>query len=173
MGKEAFIIVEPGFEDLTTEVFVFDTLEAMNHQLEIQSFGNLDVDLETYHGILVDAKFLPKKFNGCTPYVYVVNPYGQRNQSAMMEAHWEKVKGDPDVVALTIEELLNEKTFEFDNANVPVTIDDVQLFFGQKLQKVLSVPEEHIDEEMIERVKLLDKELNIHKDKLKERTHEV
>lgn len=173
MSKEVFLIVEPGYDDLTTEISVYDTLEKMNHQLAIQSFGNLDDEIEVYHGILVDAKFLPRKFNGCTPYLYVTNPLGARRSEVMLEAHWEKLKGDPEVVALAVEELLNEKTFEFDNGNVEVTIDDVQLFFGQQLQKVLSVPEDHLDEEMIERVELLGKELDIYKDKLKGRTHEA
>lgn len=152
MAKEVFLIVNDSYTGVATDVVEFNSLEETNLQLGIISFGNLDDDILILHGVFAPATFIPENFKGCTPYIFIRNPAGKNNKIAATEAHFEKSKCDPDVVALTIEELLKEKSYNFDNMNIEVTIDDVQLFFGHELEKILCVPDDHVDEELIERV---------------------
>ena len=127
----------------------------MNLQLATLSFGNLDEEIQIFHGVLTPASFIPEDFKGCTLYVYIRNPAGEIHQGAKGEAHFEKSKCDPDVLAITIQELLSEKSYRFNAMHLIVNISDVQLFFGHELDKILSVPEDHLDEELIERVSKL------------------
>lgn len=175
MSKEVFLLVNDEYEGLATDVCVFDTLDELNLQLSSDSFGNTteEDDLQVFHGRLVSARFIPASFKGSTPYVFIPNPLGRTHIAAATEAHWEKVKGDPEVVALLIAELLKEKTYKFDNHNCYVGIDDVYLFFGYNMQKVLYVPDDHIDDEVVERVTDLAKTLDAHNEKLKEGIYET
>lgn len=173
MTKEVFLLVNDDYGALATEVCRFDSLEELNGQLAIDSYGNLDDELKPYHGVLVPATFIPNSFKGATPYIYIPNPLGVTNIAAANEAHFEKIGGDPATVAMLIAELLTEKTYKFDNANCDVTIQDVFLFFGHKLAKVLQIPEDHLDEEIIDRVSNLTDSIDEHNKKLKEGKYEI
>ncbi len=173
MGKEVFLLVNDEDTSISIEVCQFDSLKELNTQLAIDSYGNIDEDLRIYHGILIPATFIPKNFEGATPYVYIPNPLGRINISAANEAHFEKIKGDPKVVATLITELLKEKTYRFNNGNYKVTIQDTFLFFGYGLSKVLTVPEEHLDEEIIDRVSKLTNSITTQNKKLEEGIYET
>ena len=155
MVKETFLVVNDSYLDMSSEIIKCDSLIEANLQLATLSFGNLDDEIKIFHGVLTSATFIPEDFKGCTPYIYIRNPASDVYKAVENEAYFERSKCDPDIVALTIQELLSEKTYKFNNMHYDVNIDDVQLFFGHELEKVLNVPEDHLDEELIDRVSKL------------------
>jgi hypothetical protein len=78
MSDEVFIMtINEDLDDTTTEIFIYQSLEACNFGLGEASWGNLDEDnIRVYHGILTDATFIPEDFKGCTPYITLKNPEG-------------------------------------------------------------------------------------------------
>lgn len=175
MTTETFLLVNSTYvgSENGVEVMAYDTLEELNGQLENESFGEIEEDeIQVFHGVLVDARFIPSTFNGSTPYIYITNPLGEHVSGFAAEAHFEKASGDPEAVALTIQELLEEKTFNFNNRNHEVTIDHVRLFFGYKMQTVMAVPDSHIDEEVIDRVGALVASMEEKSKLLKEKSNE-
>lgn len=170
-AKEVFLLVNDSYAGVATEVTEFNSLEEMNLQLATISFGNLDDELQVFHGVFAPATFIPDDFKGCTPYIFIRNPAGKVNKIAEDEAHFEKSKCDPDDVVSTIQELLSEGSYKFDNLNTEVTINDVKLFFGHELDKVLYVPEDHVDEELIDRVSKFAEAIIEQDKKFKEGAH--
>ena len=174
MSEELFLLIDnEEYSGVVTEVQEFKSLEMLNAQLNIDSFNNLDDELKILHGKKVNARFIPNSFNGCTPYIYIRNPLEKTKSLFTDEAHIEKVTGDPEVVTLTIEELLKEKTYKFNCLETKVTIDDVYLFFGHELSKVLYVPQENIDEELLDRVNKLTESISNESKKLDEGNYEM
>ena len=169
MSDEIFLLVNDTFEGIATTVSTYATIEELNYQLKIDTYGDLEEDAAVvYQGTMVPATFIPYNFQGVTPYIYIPNPLGITDVSVSTEAHFEKVKGDSEEIAMTIEELIREKTFQFDNGNAEVCINDVRIFLGVELSKVLQVPEEHIDEEMIDRIGKLVSSMNDYNKKLED-----
>lgn len=173
MAKEVFLLVNDEYTGVATEVCEFEELSDLNTQLETDSYGDLDAELKVFHGVIVPAKFLPDDLDSIKPFVYIPNPLGKTNIAAANEAHFERVSGGADGIAFLVQELLQEESFKFDNGNEPVTIDNVFLFFGHRLQKVLHVPETHIDEEIIERVSELADSVMKHTKQLEEGNYET
>jgi len=177
MRNEVFLItVNEDLEDVATEVFIFKQLETCNFKLSDISWGNLDDDnIRVYHGILVTANFIPENFKGCTPYIMIKNPEGDVYPELANEHMFKKITANSSTVATTIQTLLDDDDlFAYGNYThqlVP-TIEDVQLFFGQKYSPIFQIAEETIDEEIIDRLSNLLLEFNYEKNYNEESNNE-
>jgi len=157
MSNEVFIMtINEDLDDTTTEVFIYQSLEACNFGLGEASWGNLDEDnIRVYHGILTDATFIPEDFKGCTPYITLKNPEGLHIIALEDECIFEKMPTDAVIVVNRIQELLrDEKLFTKlkDSRGVMPTIEDIKIFYGQRQTAILQISEENLDDEVIFRL---------------------
>lgn len=155
LSKETFIVVsEASGEELAKDLYICDSLEEVNDQLEDLTFANLDPENnKTYHGVLISGHTIPDSFQGCTPYIIVKNPERYEISVLENEAMFLKESCSPDKVAETITNILNGDNI-FDNDSTPITIDDVFIFLGRELIPVLQIVESAIfhDEEFCDRI---------------------
>jgi len=168
-----FILTEYENTQSTTELYVFDSLQELNDYLAVESINVSNMDTyKVYHGVSVLANFIPDNLSGCTPYIVIRNPKGKTVKSLENECHFEKAKGGVVELVKRIEELLKEEKYEF-HSDDPPAIEDVRLFFGQEVKLALTVADDTIDEEVIERVSALSKEFNHHNERIKDGTYET
>lgn len=160
MDNEVFLLVDNTYLATATEVHVFKQLYDLNVYIDEYVYDINNENLHVLHGVILSANFLPHDFNSVAAYVYIRNPFGTIHIEAENEAHFEKVDGDPFNAASLIEELLNEESFQFDNGQFIVTIDDTFLFLGYELQITQTITEEFIDEEVMDRIKYVTKSIN-------------
>jgi len=158
--REVFVVTstDPDYE-LYTEVYILDSLGKANAKLTDLTYGSTDDDsVQVYHGILLNADCIPPTFNGCTPYIIVQNPERTKSKAVENEAHFEKMVINPNKVAEKIEDLLESENLfiSIDGSEMNVTIDDIYLFFGYNMIKVLQISEERVDDEIMSRLYKID-----------------
>lgn len=156
MNEEIFLITEQLPDDndidLTTDVFIFNSLVEANMKLDELTYGEADsTEITIYHGILIQANFIPDKLNGIIPYIYIKNPESKYDISLQYDALFIKAYKDINKITNKIEELLNNKYLFINNNDTLPTIEDVFLFFGTELMPSLQVIDTNIDEELITR----------------------
>jgi hypothetical protein len=171
MSNEIFIItINEDLDDTTTEIFIYKNIEACNFKLENTSWGNIDEDnIRVYHGILTNATFIPENFKGCTPYIVLKNPEGNRTSIFENECIFEKTTAETTIVVNRIQELLkNEELFTSPKASLRIasTIEDIKIFYGQRQPPILQISEENLDEEVIYRLSSLTVDFTSEKDSI-------
>lgn len=127
----------------TSEIFEFTNLDDTNIKLDELTFGDTDTEnINVYKGFVISAKYIPDSFNGLIPYIYI--PISKNNEGIFI-----KVSTNVEAVIKKVEYLMSKT--ELKNLN----IDNVYLFFGEKLTPSLQIIDISIDEELVERAKNL------------------
>ncbi len=154
-SKETFIIVsEASDEELAKDLYIYESMEEVNDQLEDLTFANIDLNNnKVYHGVLIPGHTIPESFQGCTPYIIVKNPERYEVSVLENEATFLKESCSPDKVVDTITTILTGDNI-FNNDSIPIKIEDVFVFFGIEVIPVLQIVESAVfqDEEFCDRI---------------------
>lgn len=140
--KETFIISSTANDSekhLPVEVYTefFDVTEALNTKK-----AKDDKKTKIVHGHLLPATVIPSCFNGVDPFIIVDLPeidYG------VFIADFSTI---PEDLAVNIEALISHG---LDFAPREIHIEDVFVLYGTEITTVLSVLEDELDEELIEK----------------------
>ncbi len=135
----------------------------VNHKLEDISWSNLDENnVRIYHGVMVSAMFIPNNFKGCTPYIIIKNPDCNSSPALDNEYFFKKVPGGPEKIAEEIEKALTAKDLFISSYYmypIQLSIHNVKLFLGYRLGAVFQVMPEAEDDETIDRLEKLAKDI--------------
>jgi hypothetical protein len=154
--KETFVIsstANDSEEHLPVEAYTefFDVTEALNIRKTIN-----DKKIKMVHGHLLPATVIPKHFNGLDPFIIVDLP--ELNYGIFIA----DFSTTPEDLAVNIEALIS---YGLDFAPKEIGIEDVFILYGTEITTVLSVLEEELDEELIEKSNLLVEEVKSIKQK--------
>lgn len=112
----------------------FDVIEDLN------SIDNKGIKI--MHGHLLPATVIPSKFNGVN--VFVIVNFSDQHYGFVAESESDT----PEELAMVIELIINNSQML---APREIRIEDVFLLYGARIKTTLSVTEDELDEEFIER----------------------
>lgn len=172
--REVFLITLANTEEEEIEIILCESLAEANDALSNESSGNIEENtIKIYHGVLIPSTFIPNSFNGCTPHIVVFsknelqyNDLSDIVDSEIKTVYFKKISiKDSNTVSNTIMKFIKNKA-ERDNEKIDINF--IKLFLGHEVQPVLNIPDEHIDEELIERVIKVAEKLNSQNELFKE-----
>lgn len=146
---EVFIMVSniTGYQLIEIHAELFDVMESLNPK-DINCSKNIKV----VHGCLLPAAILPNNFNGIGGFIVVNLPntnYGLFTGNAFYNS---------DELATAIQTTINHKC--------DIEIEDVFVLYGSEIPLTLSIAEDELDEELIERGCAIVREVKQIKEKL-------
>jgi len=150
IGDECFLVGYAGEND-SGELSAYESIDDLMDCLK-QSNPLTEANLMVVHGILTEARVLPKDFKDRHNNIYIVVTDPNDIEAGAIW-HSEAV-GDLDSLAAEIEFLIHSK-----KPYNHLTIEDIYILYGYELELGYSVNEDNIDEEIIEGCKEIANEV--------------
>jgi hypothetical protein len=152
VGKEVYVITESSdFE--SGETIVVDSWPGLQAELQKSSPAISGDVLQVFHGYLTPALSLPGSFKGAAAFVVVFDPHDP-SQAVVYESAGE----DGVSIAAEIEQLLSGEASGEDEDGMCIDIDHTFILYGYQLETCITVAEDEVDEEKIEKCETVAKE---------------
>lgn len=140
--KEVFIISTDLDKCQRIEIYTdfFDVMELLNHKII-----NHNQSIKVVHGYLLPAIILPSNFNNVSAFIFIDLP------NINYELFSENTFYNSNELAVTIQTVINH--------NFNIEIEDVFILYGTEIVLTPPICEDELDEEFIERSKVIIKEV--------------
>ena len=143
LGKEVFVLASDETYHAATcvsrQFFIFDSIEDLRDKLSEISANEAD-DLKLVHGVLSSASVLPLDFDDRTAYVIVANPL--EDEDCFLVEGGDTTKHIEEEVT----DVMKFGIGDFFHAG----IEDVFVLYGYEIPIGLGVPDDELDEEIID-----------------------
>jgi len=152
IGKEVVVIA--GDDGAFTKINIYENMVDAGELLKMKDLEE-HYDIKAYHGILAASNALPSRLDGKDCYVIVVSKTFYSSRGLRGYVYSVETDDDVELLATEIENIIKGTTPHI----YSLSIDDIYVLYGYRLQLGLCINDDLFDEEAMETCKTIVKEI--------------
>jgi hypothetical protein len=143
-----------------SEITLFETFEDMQEHLQGLN-PETNSDILALHGTITKANTLPAQLHQLQAFIVLINPY--KTDGIIIES--QAMGKHINTLAFEIENILNTQHDSFPWLDIPLEINDIFILYGYEMDIGMSVNEDDIDEDIVEKSQKIVLELEAIKER--------